>query len=360
MAERPPTTLVDGVDLSQHVADPHRLAASTVPGGGHPGFVVRYTTPDTPNNPQKQIKAPELAAIRAADLALCVVSETTAGRALAGYAAGRADARTAAAYCASLGMPPDMVIHWAADEDLTGAQVDAYARGWRDEIGLARCGAYGGIKVISYLYDHHLISYGWQAYAWSAGKLDPRATAYQWRNDVSLAGNTVDLDAALGGGPCGPRDYGQWEAGAPAGDRGVIDMTTVDLTPAAITAVRDAILAAPIFVRPAGEQTDTGLTLAWAARGAYFRAGKAANDQLPDVQGRLAQLGAGETAEAVTLAGIKAEVDALTPAAFAAAVIAELPQGGAATYTPDEIASAVVTALGRTQISVTVAPPPAG
>lgn len=308
MATRPADTLLDGVDLSQHVADPTRMAATTIPGGGKVGFVVRYLSPDTTNNPQKQLEVGELAAIRAAGLAVAVVWETTASRATAGYAAGQADARAADAYRAHLGMPDDMPIHWAIDFDATGAQVEQYARGWVSVLGAARCGAYGGIHPLAYLWERDLIRYAWQTYAWSDGALLAQATAYQYSNGHALAGNDVDYDAALA------VDYGQWEPGGTSGDRGV-DMTTVDLTPAAIAAVRDAILNAQIDNAGGPPPDGQPVQLDVAVRAIYYRSNYEANTALPQVL-------AAEQAEAATLAGL--------PAATAQALAAVLPTGGGA------------------------------
>jgi hypothetical protein len=129
--------------------------------------------------------------------------------------------------------------------------------------------------------------------------------------------------------------------GGGAPDQGV-DMTTVDLTPAAIAAVRDAILAAPIFVRPAGEQTTDGLSLAWAARGAYIRAGQVANVDDP--------------AGAAAIAAIQQAVAGL-PAAVAAAVAALPGAAPGAELTAADVETAVAEVLGRASASFIVAPP---
>ena len=56
MARRPTNALCDGVDMSQHIRDAPALARTVLPGGKKPlEFVVRYTSVDTTNNPQKQL-----------------------------------------------------------------------------------------------------------------------------------------------------------------------------------------------------------------------------------------------------------------------------------------------------------------
>src|SRR5262245_15081840 len=198
---------IEGVDFANERPNP----AALVRAGKE--FVVRYLSPATSNNPRKQLTAAEVHAYRAAELSICVVWETGTSRARAGRAAGQADATSAAAVVHSLGFPANQPIYFAIDEDTTGPLVDPYFRGVADRIGLSRTGAYGGIKPISYLFDHHLITYGWQTFAWSSGRWDPRAQAQQYRNDVTVAGVTVDLDRAT------TSHYGQWEA---------LDMATVD------------------------------------------------------------------------------------------------------------------------------------
>jgi len=350
---------IEGVDF----ANERPNAAALVRAGKE--FVVRYLSPNTNNNPRKQLTAAEVAAYRAADLSICVVWETGTSRARAGRAAGQADATSAAAVAHSLGFPSGQPIYFAIDEDTTGAAVDPYFRGCADRIGVARVGAYGGIKPISYLFDHQLIRFGWQTFAWSSGRWDPRAQAQQYRNDVTVAGVTVDLDRAMTG------NYGQWEA---------LDMATVDLTPAAIAAVRNAILAAPIFARPANEQSDTGLSLAWAARGAYFRSGYVANTAVPAIEAALAQLtgtavsqaamqatldtmnssgGSVDTAtlaaqiqevgdrQSASLVALQQRISAIGPA-VAAAIMAALPATAAEALTADQVEAIVNSAIEQT------------
>lgn len=327
MATRPDRTLADGVDLSEHIRSAAQLRAAGKT------FAVRYVSPNTVNHPQKTLTAAEVADCAAHGVDLCVVWETNDNRALDGYGAGHADALAAAGVVRSLGLDP-LPIHWAIDFDATGAQVEAYGRGWADAIGVARCGAYGGIRPLAYLLDRQLITYAWQTYAWSAGQLEPRATAYQWLNGQTVAGNSVDLDAALA------HDFGQWPRPTNPGD-GEIDMTEVDLTPAAQAALVTAILAAKVDAVPVGEQGIPGLTVRGALRQAAARTDRIANVDDP--------------AEAATLAQIAAAVAALP------AVIAALPGAGAGgTLTEVDVETAVATVLERTTAALTVAPPAAG
>lgn len=144
--------------------------------------------------------------------AIVAVFETTAKRAEAGHAAGAADAHTAIAELAYCGLPADLPIYFAVDYDTTvGPNVTGYFQGVASVLGLGRTGGYAGYKVIKALFDKKLITYGWQTYAWSGGKWDPRAQLQQYSNNETVGGASVDYDRAM------HADYGQWPAaGSPA------------------------------------------------------------------------------------------------------------------------------------------------
>lgn len=134
--------------------------------------------------------------------ATVAVWETSAARALDGFAAGQVDARRAAAQAAALGMPPSRPIFFAIDFDETPAQASAvasYFRGVASVLGVSRTGAYGGYWAVKRLFDAELVRYGWQTYAWSGGLWDTRAKLEQYLN-----GSAVDFDRAIA------VDYGQW------------------------------------------------------------------------------------------------------------------------------------------------------
>lgn len=334
MASRPTGTVADGCDLSQR-ANAAALAAATVPTGGRCKFVVRYLSPDTPLHPTKQLTFNECSALRAARLAICVVWETSTSRAEADFAAGAADARAADAVRHSLAMPPDMVIHFAIDEDATGAEVEQYFRGVASVLGAHRTGAYGGIHPLAYLWGLGLIRYPWQTFAWSAGAILAQATAYQWHNDATLGGQNVDLDAALAA------DYGQWEPDGTSSDRGVVagmTMTDADL---------DAI-AARVWAKDlkgaGGPPTDPAAPIPAGVmvRASFYRDGYSANVGIP-------ALLASASNEADALAAMKTELDGLP-----AAVVAALPPSSGGGYTPEQVAAAVMEALAGSTIQTTI------
>jgi hypothetical protein len=131
-----------------------------------------------------------------------------------GYARGAQHARDANTQHLNCGGPPGRPIYFSTDFDPTDAQLPTiadYYRGAASVLGLARVGAYGGYRTIKYLFDHGVIRYGWQTYAWSGGRWDPRAQVRQVRNGVLVGGVDCDLDTAL------VDDFGQW-GGASAPD----------------------------------------------------------------------------------------------------------------------------------------------
>lgn len=129
---------------------------------------------------------------------------------------GAWDAHTANTIHLGCGGPADRPIYFSVDEDVDGAQVADYFRGVASTIGLSRTGAYGSYRVLKYLFDNHLISWGWQTYAWSGGVWEPRAHIQQYANSQTLGGHSVDFNRSM------MPDFGQWiiggvSMGVPAG-----------------------------------------------------------------------------------------------------------------------------------------------
>lgn len=122
-----------------------------------------------------------------------------------GAAAGAWDAREVAQKIhAACGGPPDRPIYFSVDFDAGGPEVAGYFRGVASEIGLHRTGAYGSYRVLKYLFDTNLITWGWQTYAWSGGQWEPRAHIRQYDNNRWIAGLSVDYNLSM------KADFGQW------------------------------------------------------------------------------------------------------------------------------------------------------
>lgn len=196
--------MIEGVDFSGTKPSLPALRAAGV------RFVVRYVSAGIHS---KEITPDEAAFWKAAGMAIVIVYESTAGRALEGGAAGAADARAARADVIACGGPADGgVVYFAVDVDTTTDQqratVAAYLTGAASVLGWDQVGVYGEFEVVDYLTKHTPCRWFWQTYAWSRGKLHPAAQLYQYQNGVSLGGVEVDRDRAL------TDNYGQWFAQA--------------------------------------------------------------------------------------------------------------------------------------------------
>lgn len=173
-------------------------------------FVCRYLSYD----PSKSLTADEHIRLLRDGMDVHVVWESTAKRALDGYQAGFHDAIEAERQRKWCGIPDTEPIYFAVDFDANGADILSYFRGARSHLG-PRTGAYAGYRPIKYLFDAGAIGHGWQTYAWSDGKWDPRARLRQYSNGHTLAGVQVDYDVELipdkpSGPPYVPSDEHNW------------------------------------------------------------------------------------------------------------------------------------------------------
>jgi hypothetical protein len=169
--------------------------------------VIRYVS--TPGA-GKNITAAEAAYWKQNGIDVAIVFETTAGRALSGAAAGRADAGSARGQVAAAGGPKDGgVIYYAVDVDTTTtaqrAAVASYLGGAAGVVGWDRVGVYGEYELVDYIAGHTPCRWFWQTYAWSGGRgPHARAQLYQYRNEQRVGGVVVDFDQALSD------HFGQW------------------------------------------------------------------------------------------------------------------------------------------------------
>lgn len=179
---------VPGVDYAWQKPDPKTLKAQ-----GYK-FAMRYLSHDG----SKNLTLAEKNALFAQGIGVGLVWESTAGRALKGTSAGYADAVEAQKQCLALGLP-NAVVYFAVDFDVTDAQkptVARYIEGAVKVLGEARVGVYGGYWVVRYLAEHETCGWFWQTYAWSGGRIHPKAHIYQWRNGVRLGDGNCDLNRA--------------------------------------------------------------------------------------------------------------------------------------------------------------------
>ncbi len=176
-------------------------------------FVCRYVgyfsdyDINHPHLPQGKVLTPgEAKAYLAVGIAPVSNWEWYETRPLEGANAGKWDADKAHLIHLACGGPPDRPIYFSVDTGVVGEQVANYFHGVATSLGLARTGAYGSYRVLKYLFDNHLIAWGWQTYAWSYGAWEPRAHIRQYRNSMTLAGHSVDYNESM------TSDYGQWGA----------------------------------------------------------------------------------------------------------------------------------------------------
>lgn len=142
-------------------------------------FAASYLSTDASKNWSTAL----INSYHAAGLATVCVWETTARRALAGYAAGQADASSAFSQERALGVPTWKPIYFAVDFNETAAQssaVASYFRGVDAVLGVGRVGGYGTYWTVDRLFNAGLVHFGWQTSAWSGGRWDPRAQLQQY------------------------------------------------------------------------------------------------------------------------------------------------------------------------------------
>jgi hypothetical protein len=155
-------------------------------------FAMRYISHD----PGKDLTVGERDELWKRGIGVGLVYESTSGRALQGKAAGVADAEYARHRAAALGLA-GIPIYFAVDFDANDKQkplIANYFRGAVSVLGHDRVGDYGSYYVVRYLHDHNVCKWHWQTYAWSGGQLHPAAHIHQYRNGVSIAGLSCDLN----------------------------------------------------------------------------------------------------------------------------------------------------------------------
>jgi hypothetical protein len=200
-------TVRSGVDYSWGRPSPSGLRAA-----GYT-FAVRYFSFDTTG---KNLTASEARSLQAAGVDLVSNWEAGASDALKGRTRGVSDAQEAQRQALAAGMPAGRPIYFSVDFDAQPGQqgvLNDYFDGVASVLGRARTGAYGGFFPIQRLFDAGKITFGWQTFAWSGGRWEPRAQLRQVRNGVTIAGGDCDIDQSQAD------DFGQWGAAtAPVAD----------------------------------------------------------------------------------------------------------------------------------------------
>lgn len=198
--------MIEGVDYSFGRPGGAALAAAGK------RFAVRYLP--YPKDGGKGLTSAEVADLFAHGIEVGLVWERGSQAALGGRLRGITDAEAVLAALTSLGVPGTVAVYFAMDWDAQPGQypaIDAYLRGAASVIGASLVGVYGGIRVIEHCFGVRSAAWFWQTYAWSGGKLSPRADLYQYHNGQSINGAAVDFDRSL------VADWGQWSGGISAG-----------------------------------------------------------------------------------------------------------------------------------------------
>src|ERR1700749_111581 len=165
------------------------LPAAIKKAGGT--FVVRYV-----GTSSKCLTAAEAKALQDAGIAVGLVYETTGLTFRGGYAAGLKDGAAAKAAMDKLGVPGATPIFIAIDTDTKDhATIAEYYKGGVEPTATYRARLYAGFYVIDGMGNGG----HWQTYAWSAGKVSKKADLYQYQNNVTVDGVSMDKCRTLNG-----------------------------------------------------------------------------------------------------------------------------------------------------------------
>ncbi|QTH44978.1 DUF1906 domain-containing protein [Cohnella sp. LGH] len=158
-------------------------------------FAVRYLVPAS--YAWKRLLKSEADAIQTAGLRLASVFQLGEDRPKGGGANGKADGKAALAEAKSIGQPEGSAIFMAVDYDAPENdydKIEAYLRAAQAELPGYHVGVYGHYSVIEEMARRSACRYFWQTYAWSGGRKSSRADLWQYKNNVTMAGHTVDYN----------------------------------------------------------------------------------------------------------------------------------------------------------------------
>jgi len=162
-------------------------------------FAARYLVP--PAYGWKRLTRKEAEAIADAGLQIVSVYETAANRPAGGALSGQADGLAAFREAQAIGQPLGSAIYYAVDFDAAPQDYDAieaYLRAAATQTSGYATGVYGSFDVVEEMAKRQACVHFWQTYAWSHGKKSAHANLHQHRNNVQIAGITVDLNESFG------------------------------------------------------------------------------------------------------------------------------------------------------------------
>jgi hypothetical protein len=229
-----------GIDCSTPI---NRTIAADLKSSGYT-FACRYLVPDG----SKRLTLNEAQILSDAGLNILTVYETAAGRAKGGAANGRIDGAASYKCATALNMPTTGIIYFAVDFDAQPSDMQSvadYLRAARAQTGDYEVGVYGSFAVVEYMGKHDACKGFWQTYAWSpSGAVSAYAIVYQYKNDQTAAGISVDLNEVY-------LDAGMWSYRVEA--KPVTEYTRlIEAVQAAIGAVPDGVPGAQTYSDLAG------------------------------------------------------------------------------------------------------------
>lgn len=216
-------------------------------------FVSRYLA-YLPNG--KVLSRSELVALHSQGFGVMLNWEQSSGDMLKGRATGVAHAQEALRQANALGAPSSVPIYFSCDVDtnvISRTAVADYLDGCASVLGRQRVGVYGEVDVIDGLVPNHA-AWGWQTYAWSNGRMSPKAHVYQYKNGVRIDGQDCDLNRSL------TPYFGAWWPNT-------AEVTDV-ITPQDAEAIAHAVWTHALKQGTdgyAGQQAETALAFAWQA-----------------------------------------------------------------------------------------------
>lgn len=118
------------------------------------------------------------------------VWEVNETRALGGHELGYKDGKNAAYSAHGLGAAPGAVVYATADSDLDPVSTGGYFLGFAQAVteGGFVGGCYGSKRVVDYIVGQQICKVGWQAEAWSYGRVSQFASIIQRANYKPVAG----------------------------------------------------------------------------------------------------------------------------------------------------------------------------